>query len=292
MTQVVSLTPKVSVSQLLRLSVMQQLHDIDTPRLDAELLLSKAMDISRVELHTYPERIVNSTEFESFQNLVRRRQNGEPMAYLLGEQEFWSLKLKVTPDVLVPRPETEHLVEAALEKIEHIEEPHVLDLGTGSGAIALAIAFERPDAIILATDQSSKALELAMLNAERFALPNIQFIQSNWYEKIDERRFDLIVSNPPYIASTDPHLSQGGLPFEPWLALTSGNSGTRSLETIIFNAPEYLLPEGWLAVEHGYDQSAVVMKMFEQRGFSHMFSRKDLAGNDRVFSGQYLFEQG
>ncbi|MDH5376962.1 MAG: peptide chain release factor N(5)-glutamine methyltransferase [Gammaproteobacteria bacterium] len=290
MSRIFSLTPNISVSHLLRTTINQQFHHLDTPRLEAELLLSHAMKVSRTTLHTYPERKVSREQYTYFQELVTRRLEGEPMAYLLGEQEFWSLNLKVNHHVLIPRPETEHTVEMVLELSAMMDNPHIADLGTGSGAIALALAFERPDAIIIGADLSQEALNIARKNAERLSLRNILFKQTNWLQGLEEKRFDIIVSNPPYIAGNDPHLKETSLPYEPKMALTSGETGLEALTIIINTAKHNLVNGGWLVVEHGYDQQELVYELFLKAGYVNLGKRSDIGGNDRVFYGQFLVE--
>lgn len=231
-----------------------------------------------------------------FEALRNRRLAGEPIAYILGEREFFGLMFKVTPDTLIPRPETELLVELAFQ---HIPEklpppPHgergstyrALDMGTGSGAIALAIAHARPAAEVLACDASPAALDVARANAQRLGIANAAFVQSNWFEALDARRFDLIVSNPPYVAADDPHLQQGDVRFEPLSALASGNDGLKDIRHIAAHAQVYLQPGGWLLLEHGYDQAAQVRELLQQNGFEEIFSARDLAGIERVSGGR------
>jgi release factor glutamine methyltransferase len=212
---------------------------------------------------------------------------GEPIAYIRGQQEFWSLLFEVTPSVLIPRPETELVVERALEHLNAQNESRVLDLGTGSGAIALAIANERPHSRIVAIDQSKDALAVAMRNAARFQTAHVQFLQSNWFGALDESsRFDVIVSNPPYIASDDPELHPQVRRYEPTAALIPGPSGSEALRTIIERAPSHLASNGWLILEHGWKQSAYVRDLLVRSGFTHVRSHADLAGHERVTEGQ------
>ena len=212
--------------------------------------------------------------------------NGEPIAHIIGEQEFWSLKLKVTADTLIPRADTERLVELALERIPEQSFWNIADLGTGSGAIALAIAKQRPSVEIIATDKSMKALTVAQENALLNQLNHIRFVRSIWFDDLHNHVFDMIVSNPPYIAEDDPHLSQGDVRFDPGSALTSGKTGLDDLSYLIANAPGYLKPGGWLLLEHGYDQADAVITLMQQAGFQHCEDFKDYAGNPRVATGQ------
>lgn len=223
--------------------------------------------------------------------MVAQRLQGRPIAHLIGKREFSTLELSVTPDTLIPRPETELLVELALERIPPNQTCNILDLGTGTGAIALALASERPQAQIMAIDQSLSALQIAKLNAERYQLTNIQFIQSNWFTNLANTAhpvFDVIVSNPPYIAEGDQHLKQGDVRFEPLTALTAGHDGLNDLRVIVQQAPDYLTKQGWLLVEHGYDQGLAVRQLFAQAGFTAIATKQDLAGHDRVTLGHVL----
>ena len=222
-----------------------------------------------------PEAVV--TEFEQF---CQQRRSGTPLAYLLGFREFWSLKLKVTPDVLIPRPETEYLVEWAIEISESQHCSSLLDMGTGSGAIALAMKSACPQLEVTATDESTGALAVAHENAEALGL-DIELTESDWFRGIAGRVWSLIVSNPPYIAANDPHLTAGDLRFEPTNALTDGDDGLAAIRTIIDASPEHLEVGGWLLIEHGYDQAASVAKLMTERGFGNVTLRHDLAGRPR-----------
>ncbi len=213
---------------------------------------------------------------------MERRLRGEPIAYILGEREFWSLPLYVTADVLIPRPETELVVERALYHLRDRKGPRVLDLGTGSGAIALAIAKERTDAALLATDHSAQALAVAQKNATRLQLHNVEFRQCDWYATLEDERFDLIVSNPPYIAGDDPHLHAAVLAHEPTAALIAGADGLADIQTIVRGAREHLTAAGWLVIEHGWRQRAATQTLLELHGFAHVRCHPDLAGLDRV----------
>jgi release factor glutamine methyltransferase len=261
-------------------------------RLDAELLLAHVLDIARSAVVARDERVLTPEEQGDFEQLLARRLAGEPLAYLTGTKEFWSLELEVSPDVLVPRPETELLVEWALSSPPRKRGPglSVLDVGTGSGAIALALAKELPEACILATDVSAAALQVARANAQRLRISNVRFIESDLFEKLDSRLrgnddgFDLIVSNPPYVADNDPHLAD--LKFEPLRALTSGADGLDALRALIAGAPAYLRRDGWLLVEHGAAQGAAVRALFKDAGFSGIETRRDLAGLERATAGR------
>lgn len=262
-----------------------ELPDSPTARLDAELLLAAALRKPRSFLHTWPERIVDSEAALKFAEYLRRRRDGEPVAYILGQQGFWKLDLEVAPHTLIPRPETEMLVEAALELAPAFAPVEVLDLGTGTGAIALALANERQQWKVTAVDRVSEAVELAERNRQRLHLNNAEVLSSHWFDALSGRRFDLIVSNPPYIADTDPHLTAGDVRFEPSSALTSGSDGLDDLRSIIAQAPEHLKEGGWLLLEHGYDQGAAVRELLAGHGFGRVQTRRDLAQHERITFG-------
>ncbi len=262
-----------------------QLPDSPTARLDVELLLAAALGKSRSYLHTWPERIVSSEAAETFAGYLARRRAGEPVAYILGQQGFWKLDLEVAPHTLIPRPETELLVEAALELLPP-RPARVLDLGTGTGAIALALASECPAWQVTALDRVSDAVALAERNRERLGLANAQIRLSHWYDAVAGERFDLIVSNPPYIAADDPHLVAGDVRFEPSSALVAGHDGLDDLRVIITQAPDHLAAGGWLLLEHGYDQAMAVRELLTRHGFIDVASRLDLAGHERISLGR------
>jgi release factor glutamine methyltransferase len=255
----------------------------DSPRLDAELLLCAVLDVARPALiarGTLPIDVARQREFTA---LVARRAGGEPVAYLTGTREFWSLPLKVTPDVLVPRPETEVLVELALERLPASEARSVLDLGTGSGAIALAIASERPRARVLGVDVSARALAVAMSNSRALGLDRVEWRAGFWFDAVEGMRFDLIAANPPYIAADDPAMAR--LAAEPALALTSGPTGLEAFVAIIEAAGAHLTAGGWLLLEHGAGQAAAVAGMLVRHGFRAVRSHQDYAGLPRVTAG-------
>jgi release factor glutamine methyltransferase len=262
-----------------------RLSDGSSARLEAELLLGLAMGVSRSHLFAYPEAEVKPDAFARFQALIERRGCGEPMAYISGEREFWSLKLEVNPAVLIPRPETEILVEAALDRIPKDANFRLADLGTGSGAIALALGSERPGCTVFATDTSENALAVAQGNAERLGLGNVRFQHGSWFEPL-AGTFDLIASNPPYVAAGDRHLEEGDLRFEPGAALVSGPDGLEALQTIVAGAPALLNPDGWLLVEHGHSQGNACRALFEDHGFDSIETLRDLEGSDRVSLGR------
>lgn len=256
-----------------------------SPLLDAELLLSHALGRERSFLHAHPETVLTEPQHQRYGMLLERRAQGEPLAYILGVKEFWSLPLRVTPDVLIPRPETELLVELALARISRHEVVELADLGTGSGAIAIAVAHERPNTKVIATDSSHAALAIAAGNAQRLGLTNIQFLAGNWFLPL-RGRFHLIVSNPPYVDAGDPHLQDRTLRLEPREALISAAGGLRDLRLITYGAADFLYPGGWLIVEHGYDQATCVHALFERRGLEAIETRRDLAGHERATLGR------
>jgi release factor glutamine methyltransferase len=272
------------IASLLRAA---ELPESPTARLDIELLLAAALGKSRSYLHTWPERIVPSEAAHVFADFMRRRQAGEPVAYILGQQGFWKLDLEVAAHTLIPRPETELLVEAALQLLPP-RSARVLDLGTGTGAIALALASECGAWQVTAVDRVADAVALAERNRVRLNLGNARVLESHWFSALQGERFDLIVSNPPYIASADPHLSAGDVRFEPASALVAGEDGLDDLRLIISQAPGHLQPGGWLLLEHGYDQAPVVRELLAQHDFEQIESRVDLGGHERITLGRLL----
>jgi len=253
-------------------------------RLEAEVLLARTMGVSRAHLYAHPEREVDRDRAEEFEALVARRAGGEPMAYITGEREFWSIPLKITPAVLIPRPETEVLVEAALARIPQGAELRIADLGTGSGAIAIALASERPRCQVHATDISAQALLVAKENATRLGLANIRFHQGSWFEPLSGV-FDAIVSNPPYVATGDPHLDEGDLRFEPNEALESGPNGLEAIALVASSARRYLGGGGWLMTEHGQEQGADCRALLASNGFEEIETLRDLEGSERASLG-------
>lgn len=295
--------------------------DASTARIEAQMLLQHVLGVPRAYLMAHPERELSEAEETAYRTLLQRRLAGEPLVYILGEREFFGLDFRVTPATLIPRPDTELLVELALQRLP--QHGRVLDLGTGSGAIALSIAHGRPDVEVAAVDASSEALEVARGNARRilaldesahtstaparstpvgtpslcgdpsagsvrtdFEIGNARFVQSDWFSALANERYDLIVSNPPYIADADAHLSQGDLRFEPRSALASGVDGLDDIRRIIADAKEHLNAGGWLMFEHGYDQAERVRGLLAAAGFAEVFSARDLAGIERVSGGR------
>lgn len=255
-------------------------------RFEAQILLCHAIQQPRAYLAAHDRDPVSPEQAATFAVLLQRRLDGEPIAYILGTREFYSLNFKVTPAVLIPRPETELLVELALERLPLRQPARILDLGTGSGAVAVTLALHRPQTEVIAVDQSAAALEVARENAQRLGVGNLSLILSNWYSALNGEKFALIASNPPYIAAADPHLTQGDVRFEPPSALASGADGLDDIRTIIRGAAAHLKPGGWLLFEHGYDQAAACRKLLTQAGFEQIASASDLAGIARVTYGQ------
>ncbi len=261
----------------------------DTGPLDAQLLLAHVLDVPTSYFYTWPEKQVEVTVIEVFEALLKRREKGEPVAYLLGHQAFWALDIEVAPCTLIPRADTERLVEVALSVMEEGKTVRILDLGTGTGAIALSLASELPMSKVIGVDLVDEAVALATRNAKRNRIQNAEFIQSSWFDSLEKtERFDLIVSNPPYIDPEDEHLSQGDVRFEPKSALVAENHGLADIEHIISAAQGFLLPKGYLMFEHGYDQASEVQRRFIEAGFVKVESFQDLGGNDRVTIGQWV----
>jgi release factor glutamine methyltransferase len=254
-------------------------------RPEATRLLVHALEVSHAWLVAHADDAVEPARAAVFDDLVRRRARGEPVAYLIGLRGFHALQLRVTPDVLIPRPDTELLVELVLQRIPVGADCAVADLGTGSGAVALAVAVARPRAQVLATDASTDALDVARANADRLGLGNVAFAQGDWCAALGEACFDVIASNPPYIAEHDPHLEQGDLRFEPRAALVSGDDGLDAIRAIVRDARAHLHPGGWLLFEHGYGQGAGVRELLVRHGYIDVFTEADLEGRERVSGG-------
>lgn len=284
--------PVISPETLTRVvDALAALARAGLPALEARMLVSHVTGLSRVQLITQDTYAIDKAARAQLGELATRRLAGEPMAYLLGEREFFGRTFKVTPAVLIPRPDTELLVEQALDRIEERDAPAVLDMGTGSGIIAITIALARRDARVWATDASADALAVAVDNAQTLGATNLRAALGDWYGALAEAdappAFDLIASNPPYIAATDEHLSQGDLRFEPASALTDHDDGLRHLRSIVTGAPARLTAGGWLLLEHGYDQGDAVRALLTEAGFANVFTTQDLAGNDRCSGGQW-----
>lgn len=267
-----------------------------TARIEIQSLLQQVLGVARSYLLAHPEQRLNTVQQAAYDGLLHRRQQNEPIAYILGEREFFGLTFKTTPDTLIPRPDTELLVELALQHIPSSPLAgegdcqagrgcRVLDLGTGSGAIALSIAHMRPDTEVIAVDASAPALAVARENAQRLGITNASFLQSDWFAALHGQSFDLIVSNPPYIAAGDVHLKEGDVRFEPLSALVSGADGLDDIRLIVGQAGDFLENQGWLLLEHGYDQGGAVRDLLQQNGLSEVFSAKDIAGIERVSGG-------
>jgi release factor glutamine methyltransferase len=275
-----------TVSDALHTATMLLSRSSPSARLDAELLLSYVTGLSRTDFRTHPERELPAAAGWSFQQLIKRRSQGEPVAYICQQQEFWSLLLEVGPAVLIPRPETELVVERVLAHVNQDDTVRIADLGTGSGAIALAVASERPRASVIAIDASRDALEIASRNIARLQVPNISLLHGSWLAPLAGQRCDVIASNPPYIAQDDPDLAPDVRRFEPRIALISGPTGYEALDLIIREAPAHLNPGGWLVLEHGWKQGEEVRRRLVRHGFVHVRSHADLAGHERVTEGQ------
>lgn len=260
---------------------------IDSARLDARLLLEHVAACRYADLLMSPEKMLEPPAQQVFDALLARRTTGEPLAYLLGEAEFRGRVFQVSPSVLIPRPETEVLIELALEKLQGVDAPTVVDLGTGSGIVAVSLALECPKASVVAVDLSADAISIARNNAGRLGA-RVDFLAGDWFSPVAAGEcFDLVVSNPPYVAEGDPHLALNGLPFEPQMALTDGADGLACIRRIVADAAAYLKPGGWLLFEHGYDQGEASRNLLTGAGFKAAVTFQDLAGTDRV-SGAYL----
>lgn len=266
-----------------------QLTASDSAKLDAELLVCFVLQRNRAWLYGFQDYLLGTAELERLEALLSQRRAGTPIAYITGQREFWSLMLNTNSSTLIPRPDTETLVEWALE-LPLLVNARVLDLGTGTGAIALALASEQPSWQVFGVDYQTAAVQLAQSNAILNQLQAVQFIQSDWFSAVTGS-FDLIVSNPPYIDAQDPHLSQGDVRFEPRSALVAAANGLADLEQIVATASHYLRPQGWLLLEHGYQQAQAVQALLHSHGFTHIETRHDLAGQPRISGGQWLPSQ-
>lgn len=264
---------------------VSQLQASESPRRDAEILLGFVTGKARTFILAFGETPLTGEQQEQLAGLLARRVRGEPVAHLIGEREFWSLPLFVSPATLIPRPDTECLVEQALARLPAAP-CRILDLGTGTGAIALALASERPDCQVTAVDLIPEAVALAQRNAEHLGIRNIEIVQSRWFSALEGQTFSLIVSNPPYIDAQDPHLAQGDVRFEPLSALVAADNGLADLHTLIKEAPRYLLPQGWLLLEHGWQQGAEVREIFARYGWQQVETCRDYGDNERLTLGR------
>ena len=289
----------ITIKQLIQVNLTKLTTQLNISNNQAKcellLLLQHALKVNHAWLITHENDALDliigqANNQAAFEALLKRRLTGEPIAYILGRREFYGLNLKVTPDTLIPRPDTETLVEVALGKISPQEKSQILDLGTGTGAIALAIAKHRPQAHVTAVDTSQAALNIAIENAQNLTITNVRFLLSDWFSALSQdnenQKFDVIVSNPPYIEANDAHLKQDDLRFEPQSALASGADGLDAIRTIITQAPHHLNLHGWVLLEHGYNQAASVGALLKQAGFSDISHVKDIQGIDRVTMGQ------
>ena len=271
---------------LMQANTLQQVSE--SWKLDAELLLAEAIGQSREYLFTWPNKELTQSQFEKFDTYCGRRLTGEPIAYILGRQAFWDFELLVNPAVLIPRPETELLVETALELLDKSATAVVLDLGTGSGAIALALAANNRHWTVTAVDSSESALGVAADNAKLLQLSNIEFIQTSWCDGLPIAHFDLIAANPPYVEAGDKHLSEGSLPFEPIAALVARENGLADIRAIAEQSRHCLKKNSWLLIEHGFQQKQAVEKTLVDTGYANIECVKDLAGLDRLTKAQWL----
>lgn len=258
-----------------------------SPKIDASILLCHALDKPASHLYTWPDKRLSDDEMRAFQALVERRKQGEPVAYIIRYRDFWSLRLRVEPCTLIPRPDTECLVEFALARLAK-GKGSVLDLGTGTGAIALSIAKERPDVDVTGIDFLPEVVSLAQRNGVENGISNAHFIQSSWFDALPTQTFTMIVSNPPYIDPDDPHLLQGDVRFEPKTALICDDHGLADIAHICQQSPQYLEDNGWLLIEHGFGQASEVREMFSKMGFFDVSTLKDYSGHDRVTLGRFL----
>jgi len=275
----------MQITQLIK-TASQQLEDTsDSPRLDVEVLLAHSLQQNRTWLATWSDKELSQNAINAFNEYLKRRQQGEPIAHITGRREFWSLDLKVNKNTLIPRPETELMIEQILQLYPQDSAIHMLDLGTGSGAIALALASERPAWHITATDKSTDALQIARQNAQQLKIKNIEFLSGSWFEPLKGMQFDIIASNPPYIPEHDPHLSQGDVRFEPLSALTAGTDGLDDIRQICQQAPAHMKPQAMLIIEHGFDQKVNLQHIFMHSGYKTIRQIDDLAGNPRLTAG-------
>ncbi len=266
----------------------QQLAAVsDSALLDAEVLLCHCLHKNRSFIRAWPEHQLTDQQAAEFLTLIAERQQGVPIAYLTGEREFWSRLFKVNPDVLIPRPDSELLIELSLDLLPTTQASKIIDLGTGSGILGITLAAERPGSQVIACDLSPAALNTAQDNAQQLQIDNVRFLASNWFSAITDRDFDLVISNPPYIDQHDPHLQQGDVRFEPDSALISAENGLQDIRLLADQARQHLKPDGYLLIEHGYDQQTAVQALFKRFNYQQITTHPDYAGNPRVTSGQW-----
>lgn len=277
----------VTIGAALKAAEKRLSDSSDSAAIDARALMEHVTGYDHADLIRKDKQPLSDSQQSLFDELVAMRESGAPIAYITGQREFWSMNFLVTPDTLIPRPETEILVEQALLRIPESSDATIADLGTGSGAIALAIAYDRPHASVIATDASHLALETARVNEERLGIGNIELRLGHWLNALGQDQCDVIVSNPPYIQEGDPHLAQGDVRYEPVSALVSGGDGLDAIREIISEATTHLNPGGWLLLEHGYNQGEAVQGLMQSLGFGGVETVGDLAGQDRVTLGQW-----
>ena len=278
----------MNIQQALQYAVQNISNTSSSAHLDAQILLSHILNCNSAHLAAWPEKELNLQQLKSFQKLIKQRQQGSPVAHLTGNREFWSLNFKVNNSTLIPRPETETLIEFILDKFGEKNGLTVLDMGTGTGAIAITLANEKPDWIITATDISAAAIALAKENSTMLNTENIALLQSDWFTNIPQQTFDIIVSNPPYISTDDPHLTEGDVRFEPESALISGKTGMDDIEYLCSQAKNYLAKDGWLIIEHGYNQKTAAAECFTRNNYKNISQQNDLAGHCRMTAGNKL----
>jgi release factor glutamine methyltransferase len=273
-----------TLQNLLEQATQQLSNRSDSARLDAEVLMAHCLQRSRSFLRAWPEHRLSEAQADHYRQLIGQRCEGMPVAYLTGSREFWSREFLVNPDVLIPRADSELLIELSLQRIDAQQSARILDLGTGSGILAITLAAERRDAMVFAVDASRPALNVARANAERMQVDNVHFLCSDWLQGV-QSRFDLIISNPPYIDADDPHLLHDGLPFEPQSALISAENGLRDLRLIAEQARDHLAPQAWLLMEHGFQQGPALQKLLNSLNYQHVATFADLSGHPRVTGG-------
>ena len=282
--------PPISIQAAID-TATHQLHPLSaSANLDAGVLLAHVLGVERSYILAHSRKSLSPEQASRYQQLIERRILGEPVAYLTGVREFWSLPFTVTPDTLIPRPETERLIELCLDATAHLKNIHACDLGTGSGAIALALAHERPSWKIIATDRSAAALKVARLNSKKFCIENVDFVQSSWFDDLASQQFQVILANPPYVAAHDSHLQTGSLPFEPVQALVASEDcdGYTALRTIAIEARAWLADSGYLFMEHGHDQQPVLNTLLSNLGYAEIKGHCDLNGIPRVVSARWM----